>query len=359
MPYKVIVWATGVLGSLSLKLVIEDPRFELVGVYVYNPDKEGKDAGELVGMPATGVLATRDRDAIIAMDADCVVHTPLAPSMEELDNDVVDLLSSGKNVVSTAGFFAPEVRGAEVVARLERACATGGTSLHGGGIEPGFMFDRLAPTLTGMSAELKHVRLFETIDAAKHPAAQMILEALAIGKPIDSVTIESPFSQYFVGMFTEVATAFGNALGIKWDRLEPALDLAPATHDFDIAVGHVAEGTIAGSRYSVAGYYDGRHLLDLEVHWFVERGLKDWPVPAERYQWGVEIEGHPSSRTVIDVVPTLTAPFAEGDDPGYSAAAATAVLAIPGVCEAPPGIFEPPVFGAWNPAAINQQTAKL
>src|SRR6516225_3425476 len=99
MPYKVIVWATGVLGSLSLKLVIEDPRFELVGVYVYNPDKEGKDAGELVGMPATGVLATRDRDAIIAMDADCVVHTPLAPSMEELDNDVVDLLSSGKNVV--------------------------------------------------------------------------------------------------------------------------------------------------------------------------------------------------------------------------------------------------------------------
>jgi hypothetical protein len=221
------------------------------------------------------------------------------------------------------------------------------------------MFDRLAPTLSGMSATLEHVRLFETIDAAKHPAAQMILEALAIGRPLDSVTLDSPFSRYFVGMFTEVATAFGNAIGVSWDRLEPALELAPASRDFEIAVGHVAKGTIAGSRYSVAGYFEGRRLLDLQVHWFVERDLSDWPMPAERYRWGVEIEGNPSSRTVIDVVPTLTEPFAAGDDPGYSAAAATAVLAVPGVCAAPPGIFEPPVFGAWSPAVLNRQTAQL
>jgi hypothetical protein len=30
------------------------------------------------------VIATRDREAIIALDADIVIHSPLAPTMEEM-----------------------------------------------------------------------------------------------------------------------------------------------------------------------------------------------------------------------------------------------------------------------------------
>ncbi len=58
--YRVIQWATGVVGQAALRHFIENPAFELAGVLVYNPDKVGKDAGELVGLPPTGVIATDD-----------------------------------------------------------------------------------------------------------------------------------------------------------------------------------------------------------------------------------------------------------------------------------------------------------
>jgi len=46
-------------------------------------------------------------------------QTRLAPSMEETDDDVIALLKSGNSVISTAGYFAPEFGGEDVVARLK------------------------------------------------------------------------------------------------------------------------------------------------------------------------------------------------------------------------------------------------
>ncbi len=58
-PLRVVQWATGNIGSRSLRHVIEHPALELAGVYVTSQAKAGKDAGDLAGLPATGVLATR------------------------------------------------------------------------------------------------------------------------------------------------------------------------------------------------------------------------------------------------------------------------------------------------------------
>jgi hypothetical protein len=347
MAYKVIQWATGEVGSLCLKEIVRRPELELVGLLVYNPDKEGRDAGEIVGIEPAGVAATRDKEAILAIDADCVVHTPLAASVQELDDDVCALLASGKNVVSTAAYFAPEFRGKETVERLEAACNDGGTTLMGAGVEPGFIFDRLAPTLTGMCTEIDHLRLIEVVDAAKHPAAVMIQEALGIGKPLDSVNKDSPFGQYFTAFFSEMATAVARALGVRFDQIESGVDVAPASRDLEIAVGTVPKGTVAGNKYWVNGIVDGKAFIRVEIYWLVEPGVIGWPAPADRYQWTIEIEGRPSARVVIDALPTLNGagpPY----DPGFHATMATAVNAVPFICEAPPGLFHQPVFAPWH-----------
>jgi len=59
--YRVIQWATGVVGKAALQHFIENPVFELAGVWVSNPDKVGKDAGDIAGLGKTGVLATNGR----------------------------------------------------------------------------------------------------------------------------------------------------------------------------------------------------------------------------------------------------------------------------------------------------------
>ena len=48
--YKVIQWATGITGQASLRAVIRNPNLELVAVKVYSPEKDGKDAGQIVGL---------------------------------------------------------------------------------------------------------------------------------------------------------------------------------------------------------------------------------------------------------------------------------------------------------------------
>ena len=71
--YKVYQWATGVVGKSALRGILHHPKLELAGVEVYSDDKIGRDAGDLVGMEKTGVIATQDVAAIMALDADCVI----------------------------------------------------------------------------------------------------------------------------------------------------------------------------------------------------------------------------------------------------------------------------------------------
>lgn len=82
--YRGIQWATGAVGTHALHALIEDPSFELVGVYVHSADKVGRDACELASLPIpTGIRATDDASVLLATAADCIVYTavdlPLRP----------------------------------------------------------------------------------------------------------------------------------------------------------------------------------------------------------------------------------------------------------------------------------------
>ena len=65
MPLKVIQYATGNVGRHALRGIIERPDMELVAVRVFNPDKVGTDAGELLGVEPVGVLCTDSFDEIL------------------------------------------------------------------------------------------------------------------------------------------------------------------------------------------------------------------------------------------------------------------------------------------------------
>src|SRR5437868_9747548 len=93
---KVIQWATGGVGKAAIEGVLAHPDLELVGCWVHSADKDGRDVGEICGGAPIGVLATAHKDAILALDADCVVYSPVLAD----PRDVAALLESGKNVVT-------------------------------------------------------------------------------------------------------------------------------------------------------------------------------------------------------------------------------------------------------------------
>ncbi len=60
--YRVVLWGTGNVGRHALAGIDARPDLELVGVWVSNPDKVGRDAGDLAGLGRSlGVAATERR----------------------------------------------------------------------------------------------------------------------------------------------------------------------------------------------------------------------------------------------------------------------------------------------------------
>ena len=116
MTYRVIQWATGGVGRASIEGILSHPELELVGCWVHSAEKVGQDVGELCGMEHLGVAATDDIEALLALEADCVMYAPILAQRKE----VVRMLKSGKNVVTPLGWLYPGKREvADVEARMQ------------------------------------------------------------------------------------------------------------------------------------------------------------------------------------------------------------------------------------------------
>ncbi|MCW2773197.1 MAG: dihydrodipicolinate reductase, partial [Nocardioides sp.] len=102
-PLRVVVWSTGTIGRHAIAGIDAHPRMELVGVWVSNPDKDGKDAGILADLGRElGVLATTDRDALVALKPDAILHTAMSDDrVFECIEDLFGFVEAGINVVSS------------------------------------------------------------------------------------------------------------------------------------------------------------------------------------------------------------------------------------------------------------------
>ena len=256
--YRVIQWATGTVGKVALKHFIENPDIELVGVFVTNSQKIGKDAGELVGLPPTGVIATNDVEKLIALEADCVFFAAIVKDLDLYCR----LLRSGKNVISPAGPFIPTQRYRDQFDKLEAACRDGGTSYHGCGIHPGFSGDILPLTLTRLMDRIDRIEVTEVIDKLRNP--MIYTEVMGFGRDPDELlakpsrSAEAPFA--FEGSRTMVI----EGLGKKLEKLTTRLEVSKATKDIPYTIGPglpggvIRKGTVAGQHFEWTAWVDGR-----------------------------------------------------------------------------------------------------
>ncbi len=165
--YQVVQWATGNIGTKSLREVIEHPQLDLVGLYVSTPDKVGRDAGDLAGLGrTTGVVATDAIADVVAMGPDCVLYMRQGCDIDE----VTTLLEAGIDVVTTAGeFHHPESMDADVRARVEEACRRGESSVHSTGSSPGFITEAVPLVLTSIQRRLDRLQIDEFADLSQRP----------------------------------------------------------------------------------------------------------------------------------------------------------------------------------------------
>ena len=325
---RVVQWATGNIGARSLRGVIEHPELTLAGVYVTSAAKAGKDAGDLCGLPATGVTATNDVDEILALKADCVLYMPAACDVDE----VCALLASGANVVTTRGeFHHPDSIDPAVRARVEAACQAGGTSIHSTGSSPGFISEALPIALASIQRRLDSLTINEFADLSKRDSPDLLFNIMGFGVPV---------ADFDVRRFGYGAIAFGpslrhlaDALGMPLDSVESTGELAAARETIRIAAGPLEKGTVAAQKMIVTGIRDGRPLLRFAATWYCSDVLdQDWDLRATG--WHVVVDGD----APLDIDIRFAVPIERMGDasPGYTAN--RAVNAVRVVCAARPGI---------------------
>ena len=325
---RVVQWATGNIGARALRGVIDHPDLELAGVYVTSPAKEGTDAGDLCGRPATEVTATNSIDEILALGADCVLYMPAACDVGE----VCRILASGANVVTTRGeFHHPDSMDPAERERVAAACATGGTSVHSTGSSPGFISEALPFVLTSIQRRLDSLTISEFADLSQRDSPDLLFNIMGFGKPA---------AEFDARRFGFGAISFGPSLrltaatlGMPLDSVESTGEVATARQETRIAAGTLAAGSVAAQRMIVSGIRDGRPVLRFQAMWYCTSDLDPaWDVRATG--WHVFVDGD----APLDIDLRFAVPIERMGEvsPGYTAN--RAVNAVPFVCAAPPGI---------------------
>ena len=343
-PLRVAVWSTGGIGSIAIRAIHRRPDLELVGVWVYTPEKAGKDAGVLANGEPIGLATTRDADALIELKPDCIVYAASGPQGDAAAvPDYVRFLQAGINVVTTTSTraiypptFDPTWRN-----QLADAAKAGGASFYASGIEPGFALDQLPLVLSTQSGSIRSIHAYEIGLYDDYAVASVMMDGMGFGRPMD-------FQPYVATpglvLWTSQIRLIADALGARVDEFRQVVERAPTDRALDVACGRLEAGTCGAVRIRCIGVIDGREAIIVE---HVTRMARDvaphWPKGEADITYRIEIEGVP------DIAVTMNLGL---DDPakagiGGMAAGAGAMVstamrvvnAIPYVVDANPGLL--------------------
>lgn len=341
MTYRVIQWTTGNVGRRSLRAVIDNPELELVGVFAHGASKVGRDAAELAQIDQpTGVLATDDVEALIALRPDVCVYNPMWPNVDELCR----LLEGGINIVATAAFITGRSMGESDRARLQAAAEKGRASLFGSGMNPGFA-NMMAIVSTQICSRVDQVRVLESADATGYDSWATEINVGYGQKPGTPGLVEGCAKTTQV--FGDAVEMTADALGVELDEISFDADYFVATADNELGYATIRKGEITAVEGHWRGRVDGHDLIVLSFQWL--KGANVENAFELRHGYFIDVVGMPNVSTRVQISPPSDWNEENYMGLGMIMTAMPAVNAIAAVVAAKPGIVmthQLPAYGA-------------
>jgi hypothetical protein len=330
----VVQWTTGNVARQTVRAVLARTDLQLVGAYAHSEAKDGEDVAELCGLTEpTGVLATRDAGALVDLDPDCVIYTPLHPEVDEL----VAILGHGINVVTSSEFLTGSGLDPADRAAIERAARSGEASIFGSGMNPGYA-QLLAAIGAGISIGVRHVRLTESVDVSLF-AGDANMDDLGWGRPEGDPSHPADVERA-TAVFAEGVEVLARVLGLEAYELRCTVEFATAEKDLDLPGRPIASGTVAGIDVRWEALVDEHPRIESHQRWVMSRSLR--PAWTVEHGYVVEVAGDPNVKLKLDIWPDVDDPAALTSEDiraiGMRITGVPLVNAIPGVCAAGPGI---------------------
>lgn len=341
MIYRVINWGTGNVGYHALRATIQHPQLELVGLHAHSAAKQGRDAGEIAGLDVkTGVIATNDVDALLALQPDVVIYTAngeLRP--EAAVADMARILRAGIDVVGIALIYLvyPPHGNPALREPLEAACAAGGSTLFINGVDPGFSGDVLPLAALQIADQVEEIRVQEICDYGTYVDPEFTGMAFGFGQGPEAtplLSLPGMLADGWGGMVKLVAAA----IGVDIEEIREVYERWYAPADFECAMMPVKKGTCSAVRFQVQAIVNGKPLIIAEhVNRLALDQAPKWPAaPAGRR--GVHraiVTGNPS----VQLECFLTGEDGDHNTGGVQSTALRVINAIPRVVAHAPGLI--------------------
>ncbi len=315
---RAIQYGIGPIGGSIVKLLREKESVDIVGAIDSDPAKIGKDLAEVVGASdgPWGVKVSGDSKGVLDQSADVVMHTT-SSSLPKVMDQLLACLDVGSCVVSTCEELSyPYRMHPELATKLDKAAKESGVALVGTGVNPGFVMDKLAITLSAVSQRVDHVKVLRIVDGSKR--------RLPLQKKIGAgMTVEEFRAKVKEGIIKHVGlpesvAMVADSLGLRVDEITETIEPKVAADRVQTEFLTVEAGQAAGVHQIARGLSEGKELIYMELQMYV--GAKD---PADT----IELTGHPNISLVIP-----------GGSHGDIATASVAVNSIPAILEAQSGL---------------------
>jgi len=315
---QVLQYGLGPIGAAALRIVAERPALRVVGAVDVDPEKVGRDVGEVVGL-GRALDVTVDGDAAQALQRlrpDVVVHCT-GSSLEVVMPQLREIVAAGASIVSTCEELSyPWARQGTLAAELDALARERGVAVLGTGVNPGFVMDLLPLVLSGVTSRVRAIHVRRVVDAS---ARRGPLQR-KIGAGITSADFKQRADRGAMGHVGLRESLHMVAAGLGWEVRDVTDTLEPVLAETEITTAHVRvrPGNVAGVHEVARGTTLSGKSVELDLAMYVGA-----PDPRDE----VVIDGEPRIHMVI-----------HGGIFGDTATAAIVANAIPIVRTATPGL---------------------
>jgi hypothetical protein len=311
-PITVAQYGIGPIGAEITRLLLSKPWVRLVAAVDIDPEKVGRDVGEVIGLGReTGVKVTNE----LEVKADVVCHST-GSRLADVAAQLQGLLERGSHVVSTCEELSFPLDHT-LREQLQQTARAAHVTLIGTGVNPGFVMDKLPLTITSVCQEVKSVEIIRIQNAStrREPLQRKVGAGMTVDQFRDAVATGRI---KHMGL-RESLMMVGNGLGVEFDHVTDE-KIEPIVAEREIVTQYlkVAPGQVAGVHQTIYG--TGRINVSLELRMYV--GAED--VAADK--------------VIVRGVPDVEMTIKDGVH-GDRATAAMVVNCIPRVIQARPGVL--------------------
>ncbi len=318
MPIRVIHFGLGPIGAGIVQQIASRKGFQIVGAVDIDPDKAGRDLGDVVGLGRRlRVKVSADAARALESSRPDVAVLCTSSSLVKVMPAIETILRARVPIVSTTEELSYPYRSRRrLAARIDALAKRAKVAVLGTGVNPGFAMDALPLMLTGVSERVDSIRVDRVQDARirRLPFQQKIGAGLTpreFQKRVDAGTVRH------VGL-TESISMIADGLGWKLSRITDEIGPKIAEERISSEFLTVDTGDVSGIIQDGVGYRGSEPLIRLHMEAYLGA--------PESYD-AVTIEGSPRLAMRID-----------GGIHGDIATASIVVNSIPKIIKAAPGL---------------------